>query len=320
MIRRPSPRLIANPSPTIDGLINPVAVAIRNPTICLVRNPHVAVVRHILPIPVSVQILRSGVATVGVMPGIRTLDHVIAVAIPAIPIVAIWSRRDLVLRGFTVAAHGSHISRVHFGAALLGGNLRLARAHDHDRVSIGPHFDAEHAIMMRGMNGYVRGIDLGFGFTVFGNAEVGDALRQLNLNISFCQVRHIGLRVRTQAKNIGKVELQFCAGVVAGGNLVAGHYGLIQRGSGPVSGVPALRGNVGMNQADASHALVGLHRSFAFRSTWLSFSGLRIVGIRVIRRTTLLWIPHLPIARLGIARLRVLRRRLAYLHPSAGLI
>ncbi len=79
-------------------------------------------------------------------------DHVIAIAIPAIPIVAIRSRGNLVLRGISVAAHRGHLSAVNFGAALRRGNLRLALAHDHDRVAIRTHFDAEHAIMMRGMH------------------------------------------------------------------------------------------------------------------------------------------------------------------------
>src|ERR1051326_4678019 len=89
VIRSPAPRLIPNPCPAVIRLINPVAVPIRSPVIRLVRNPHVAVIWNVLPSAVRVQILRSGVATVGVTPGVRVANDVITIAIPAVPIVAI---------------------------------------------------------------------------------------------------------------------------------------------------------------------------------------------------------------------------------------
>jgi len=118
------------------------------------------------------------------MPGIRVLDHVVAVAVPAIPIVAIRSRGDLVLRRLGVASNGRHFSRMNFGAALWSGNLRFARAHDHQRIAIGAHFYAENTVVMCGMDGYVRCIDFGLGFAVFRNAEISKALGQLKLNCS----------------------------------------------------------------------------------------------------------------------------------------
>src|SRR3984885_1601620 len=111
------------------------------------------------------------------------------------------------------------------------------------------------------------------GRTVLGHAEGGNALGQLNLNISFCEVRKVGLGVRAEAKNVGKVELQFRARVVARGNLVAGHGRLIQPKRRPVAGITPLRGYVAVNQADPRHALVRLRWSFARRSAGLRFGG-----------------------------------------------
>ncbi len=98
VIWRPAPGFVANPSPAVIGLIGPIAIAIRNPAIWLVGNPHIAVVGNVPPIAVGVQILRSGITAVGVTPGVGAADHVIAVAIPAIPIVTVRGRGDLVLR------------------------------------------------------------------------------------------------------------------------------------------------------------------------------------------------------------------------------
>jgi len=235
---------------------------------------------------------------------------VIALAVPTIPIVAIRSLRNFVLCGIGVAAHGRHFSAADFGAALRRGNLRFALAHDHGGVAIRPHFDAEHSIVMRGMDGHVRGIDLRLGFAVFRNREVQDALAQLNLNVFLRQVRDVDLGVRAQAKNIGEVELQFRPRAVAGRNFVAGHDRLIQYDCRPVAGITALRGDVAVNQADARHALVRLCRSLARWSAGLRFGGLRLRASLILRRLVLIsW--TLP---------RLTRPRLPHLHRGAGLI
>src|SRR5450755_3472414 len=283
VIRRPPPRLVANPRPTVVGLVGPVAITIRNPAIGFVRNPDIAVVRNILPTTVGIQILRAGVITVGMTIGVGVLDRVIAVAVPAIPVVARRSCGNLVLRGLSIATHGRHVSLMDLGAALRGGDLRFALGHDHDGVTIGPDLDAEGAIMVRRMDGNVRGINLRLGFSVFRNVEVRDALGQLNLDGSFRERREVDLSVRTQAKNIREVELQFGAGVVSGGDFVAGHRRLIQRGRGPVAGIAALGRHIAVNQADAGHTLIGLRRRFARRSTRLCLSWLCVGGLTIIR-------------------------------------
>src|SRR5580658_1777461 len=182
MIRRPAPGLVAYPGPAVIRLVSPVAIAIRSPAIGLVRNPHVAIVGNILPASVGVEVLAAGVVAVGVMPRLRVLNHVIAIAVPKIPVIAGGSIRNFVLRGVAVAANGCHLARVNLRAALRSGNLHFALAHDHEGVAVGPNFDAEHSITMRGMHGHVGRVDLRLGVAVFQNRVVGDSLAELNLD------------------------------------------------------------------------------------------------------------------------------------------
>ena len=78
-----------------------------------------------------------------------------------------------------------------FGAALRSCNLRLTFAHDHDRVAIRTHFNAEYIIMVRRMNRDVGRVDFRFRLAILGNAVIEDALAELNLNILVSQIRDI---------------------------------------------------------------------------------------------------------------------------------
>src|ERR1700722_9760179 len=149
VIRSPSPGLVANPRPTVVGLVGPVAVAVRSPAFRLVRHPNIAVVGNVLPIAVSIQILTAGVIAIGVVPRLRVANQVIAIAVPAIPVVALGSSGNFVLRGIGVATDRGHVAVMNFGAALRRGNLRLTLTDHDDRVAIGTHFDAEDSVMMR---------------------------------------------------------------------------------------------------------------------------------------------------------------------------
>ena len=281
VIGSPSPWLITNPRPSVVGLICPTAITIWNPAVWLIRHPDVAIVRHIPPIAVRIKVLRSGVVVIGVPPGTGIANQVIAIAIPAVPVVAIRSLGNLILRRLGIAAHRSHISGVDLGAALGGSDLRFALAHDHDRVAVAAHFNPEHAIVMRRMDRHVRSVDFRLGFTIFRDRVVGDALAQLNLDILFREVRDIRFAVRSEAKGISEIELQLSARIVSGGNLVAGHYRLIQCCRRPIAGVTALRRYIPVHQTDAGHTLVGLRGSFArgpsgFSLGWLGFVGRRV--------------------------------------------
>ena len=97
VIRRPAPGLKANPRPTVVRLPGPVAIAIRSPTLRLIRHPDLTVVGRVFPGSVRVQILRSDVILVSVAPRRGLVNHVVALAVPAVPVIALWSRSDLVL-------------------------------------------------------------------------------------------------------------------------------------------------------------------------------------------------------------------------------
>jgi hypothetical protein len=152
----------------------------------------------------------------------------IAIAVPAIPIVPIRSLRDFVLRGATIAAHGSHISCAKLCASVWSRNLGLALPHDDDRVPVRMHFDAKDSVMMRGVNRNVRSINLRLCFAVFGDNVIRNALAQLHLNLFVREFDDVDLCVRSQAKRVGEVQLQLSARVVAGRYLVATHNRLVQ--------------------------------------------------------------------------------------------
>ena len=97
------------------------------------------------------------------MPGIRVVDHAVALAIPSVPIVALRSHSDFVTRIGASSAHRRHIACLDVGNALRSSQLRLALAHNDDAVAIRPHFNAIHAILMRRMQSNVRRIDAKYG-------------------------------------------------------------------------------------------------------------------------------------------------------------
>jgi hypothetical protein len=132
---------------------------------------------------------------------------VIAVAVPAIPIITIGSRRNLVLRRIGIATDGRHFSAAHFRAALRGRNLGLSLAHNHERVAIGLNFNAKNTIVMRRMDRDIRRVNLGLGLTVSRDCVVDQALRKLNLDIFLRQVGDVDRRVRTEADSVGEIEL-----------------------------------------------------------------------------------------------------------------
>jgi hypothetical protein len=175
-----------------------------------------------------------------VTPRTGIADQVIAIAIPSIPIIPIRRLRNLILRRAAVSTHGSHISLAHFRAALGSGNLRFALSHDHNRVPVGMHFNAERPVMMRGMNRDVGRINLRLSFAVLGNHEIGNAFAQLNLNLFVRQVCNVCLGIRAQAKRVGEIELQLRAGVVARRNFVSSHYRLVHHNRRPVAGISTL--------------------------------------------------------------------------------
>src|ERR1700691_3267338 len=313
VIWRPAPRLIANPSPTVVRLIRPVAVAIGSPAIRLIRHPDLAVVRGVLPCPVGIQVFRSNVILVRVMPCRSFVNHAITIAIPAVPIVAVRSRGDFVLGIGAGAAYRRHLTLLNLGNPLWGRDLRLALAGDDDAVPIGPNFNAEYAIFVRRMQRDVGRVDLRLSFTFTKDGVIGQALSDLNLNVLLREVRDVGLGIRSQAKNVGVVELYLRSPARSSGNFIAVDHGLIQDCRRPRAGIPALRRDVAMNHADAAHTSVGLCRAFPGWSAGLSF-------FSELGRRTGLGLPRLRwLSRLG-RRTRLRGLRLSDFHRRLWLL
>src|SRR5580658_3219992 len=316
VIWSPSPRLISNPSPTVVRLIHPAAIAIGSPAIRLIRHPDLSVVWRVFPGSVGVQVFRPDVILIGVMPRGRLVNHVVAFAVPAIPIVRIGSGADLVLRIGAGTAHRRHVTLLDVGNTLRRRDLRLSFAHDDDAVPVGPHFDAEHAIHVRRVNCNVRGIDLRLSFTLAEHGIISQALPDLNLDVFLRKVSNVRLRIRSQAENVGVIELNLGPPARSGGNLIAVHHRLIQHSRRPGTGIATLRGHFAMSHADASNALIGLCRTLTRGSTGLSF-------VARLWRWTRLRLPRLlrwtrPRRWSGLRRWRGLT--LPHFHRSAGLL
>jgi hypothetical protein len=169
------------------------------------------------------------------MPRIRAVHHAVAIAVPAIPIVALRRRADLVTRIRSRSPHRSHIARFNIGNSLRRGNLRLALAHNDDAVAIRPHFDAEHSILVRGMNPHVRRIDLRLRLALAKHGIIRNALRHLHLNELLGEVRKIHLGIRPQPQNIRIVKLHLPTPAIPRGNFIAHHHRLIQDRRRPVA-------------------------------------------------------------------------------------
>jgi hypothetical protein len=113
---------------------------------------------------------------IGVIPRFRTLHHVVTIAVPAIPIVTVGRAGYFVLCILGRASHRDHVASADFGAALLGGDLRLAVAGGDHCVAVRSHLNAEAPILMGGMDGDVRRVDLRLCLAVFKNDVGSDTL------------------------------------------------------------------------------------------------------------------------------------------------
>jgi hypothetical protein len=161
------------------------------------------------------------------IPRLRAVDHVVAVAVPAVPIVADGSFRDFVLCFLGASTDRRHLALLQFGNTLWRRYLSFPFAHDDNRVAIGSHFYAHNYVFMRRMNGHIRCVDFRLGFALVEDAVIGQSLGQLNLDVVVSEIGNIGLRVRPQAKNVGEVELDLCSATCGRRNLIAIEHRLI---------------------------------------------------------------------------------------------
>src|SRR5258708_5513589 len=148
VIWRPAPRLIADPSPSVRRLPHPITITVWNPISRLVRHPNLSVVRLVFPASVGIQVFRASVVLIGMIPRLRAVDHVVAVAVPAVPIVADGSFRDFVLCFFGASTDRRHLALLHFGNTLWRRYLRFPFPPDATRAPIGPPFSPHNTYLL----------------------------------------------------------------------------------------------------------------------------------------------------------------------------
>ena len=78
------------------------------------------------------------------------------------------------------------------------------------------------------MHGHIWCINLRLGLALVEDGVIGQALRELNLDVAIRKVCNVRLRIRAEAKNVGVIELNLGPGVRSSRNLIAFHNRLIQ--------------------------------------------------------------------------------------------
>src|SRR5437763_15245154 len=87
VVRRPTPRIVADPGPTIKVFPNPASRSIRRPARLHCRDPHVTVFGRVLPLSIMIQIFRADDVRADITARLRLLDLGIAMFTPPVPIV-----------------------------------------------------------------------------------------------------------------------------------------------------------------------------------------------------------------------------------------
>ncbi len=95
VIRSPAPRIIRNPGPSPIRFVHPAPVAIRSPIRWHRRPPHGAVIRNLRPRAMPVEVFRPYVIVVRLFPCQRIANHVVAIRVPLIEVVALGKSRRL---------------------------------------------------------------------------------------------------------------------------------------------------------------------------------------------------------------------------------
>ncbi len=209
---------------------------------------------------VGIELFGTDVVAVGVAPALGVVDHVVPVFIKPVPVVSIGSITDLVLRVLSRAPHRDHFALLDFRAALRSRDIRLAVARNDAGLVVAEGLNAETAILVIGMDGDVGRINLRLRLAVFEDRVIDDALTHLYLDLRPRKRGDVGLRVVAQPQDVGVIELHLGTRRIGRGNLVTADNGSIERGRRPVAGITSPRGDVTVNQTDAPHPRLNLHR------------------------------------------------------------
>src|SRR5208282_1528474 len=301
VIRSPAPIIVGNPGPSPIRFINPAPVAVRSPIRWHGRTPHLTVIRNLRPGAVPIKILRAHVIIVGLLAPFRVADHVVAIAVPLVKVVARGRFPNLVLLVCTRTLNGDELVLSHPRTALRSGHFDFALPYQNFRVIVRRNQNAKARFAPLGANGYVGSIDFSVGIATFEYRVVRHAMSKLNLDLRARELHQVRLAVLGQPKRVGIVEFQFSPRLVSGRNPVTRQHGSIQHRRRPILRVAALRRYVAMNQTHAGHAILLLRR----RRVVTRIGGVGVARSRVHRplthRPLIPWIPVRRIPpRLGI--------------------
>src|SRR5579864_6325677 len=135
MIWRPAPWLVTDPRPAVVGLPNPSSRLIWGPGCFLVWLPNVAIAGDVNPVTVAIKIIHARVIPVRMSPALCVAHHVVAIAIPYVPIVFIGRAANLIFR-IGSPADIDNLACMHASATLRRGNFRFTFPHDHIRLRV----------------------------------------------------------------------------------------------------------------------------------------------------------------------------------------
>src|SRR5215831_15840491 len=113
MVRRPAPRVVADPRPSIPVFPNPTPQPIWRPPRINRRPPDGTVGRDIHPSTSVVEIFRSIDSRWHMPIAVALLQHMVAVLIPAVPIVELARSHDLEFRIGGQAPSHHHLPVAH---------------------------------------------------------------------------------------------------------------------------------------------------------------------------------------------------------------
>src|SRR5208337_1835719 len=255
VVRRKTPRFIANPSPAPRGNVAPVAVAVGSPVRRnVVGNPDVADFGLLLPGTVVIEVaVADGVArNVAGRGGLIFLE--VAFLGPTIEGIRFASSAGNVFHVGVGAADVGALASIQGISLSGGGYFALAADYgDSGVVAIFVYVNAESAGFADG-EGEVGSIHfIVFALAEFPHAEIEVAFGQTHLNHVLIEIQE---RERGHAAemNRGLSRLELRARVFVGPQFVADGYGTVLGGRAPIAGAAGLHRNGTIKIAEPGHA------------------------------------------------------------------
>jgi hypothetical protein len=195
----------------------------------------------------SVEIFCAHVVVVGLSARNRVADHVVAIGIPLIKVIAARSLADLVLFVRASALNGNELAGRHTRATLWSRYGYFAFANENFRVIVGSNQNSKAGFAALRLDSNVWRIDFSVRIAVSENGIVRHTMSKLNLDLRTRELHDIGLRMLREPEHVGIVKLNFRSRLVASRNTVTGKDRSVQRSRGPVFRITTLRRDITVN-------------------------------------------------------------------------